>query len=236
MHVNEGRPAGRPSSRCRRRCDGGCPRRTRTGTRVEHDDRADRPSPSRRRVRPARPVAPTPAGGSGRGVILSAVALIWAAASSASSSAASWPSVGCPVEACLDARDRHGPGERRSVRSDRRRRRRLRGRRERRRDPDAHRGDDEFAGVSPGPVSCVTADGEIVTNAHVVEGADTVQVRLPGETEPRLGTVIATDATNDLALVRIDATGLTPAIFADPADVRVGRRGRRDRLRPRPRR
>lgn len=68
----------------------------------------------------------------------------------------------------------------------------------------------------------LTADGEIVTNAHVVDGADTVNVRLPGETEPRLATVLASDAGRDLALLRIDADGLRPATFAASDDVRVG--------------
>lgn len=84
------------------------------------------------------------------------------------------------------------------------------------------RGDDESTAISSGTGVIITSDGEIVTNAHVVDGADTVQVRLPGESEPRVGAVTARDATNDLALVRIDATGLTPAVFADPGDIRIG--------------
>jgi len=68
----------------------------------------------------------------------------------------------------------------------------------------------------------LTSDGEIVTNAHVVDGADSVSVRLPGETEPRLATVLASDAGRDLALLRIDATGLQPATFAAADDIRVG--------------
>jgi S1-C subfamily serine protease len=68
----------------------------------------------------------------------------------------------------------------------------------------------------------LTADGEIVTNAHVVEGATSVRVRLPGETEPRIATVLISDPARDLALLRIDADALRPAEFADPADIRVG--------------
>ena len=68
----------------------------------------------------------------------------------------------------------------------------------------------------------VTADGEIVTNAHVVESQDTVNVRLVGETEPRKGAVIAVDEAHDLALIRIDADGLTPATFVASDDVRLG--------------
>ena len=68
----------------------------------------------------------------------------------------------------------------------------------------------------------ITSDGEIVTNAHVVDGADEVRVRLDGETEPRDAEVLAVDAPNDLALLRIDATGLPAATIAAPDDVRVG--------------
>ena len=77
-------------------------------------------------------------------------------------------------------------------------------------------------GESVGTGVIVNSNGEILTNAHVVEGAKTVQVRLMNETEPRKGTVIASDATNDLALVKINATGLTAAVFADSTMVRLG--------------
>ena len=80
----------------------------------------------------------------------------------------------------------------------------------------------EQIGRSVGSGLVLTADGEIVTNAHVIAGAATVSVRVPGETEPRVAVVLATDASRDLALLRIDAEGLTPATFADPGDVRVG--------------
>ena len=68
----------------------------------------------------------------------------------------------------------------------------------------------------------LTADGELLTNAHVVAGATQVRVRLHGETEPRSATVLAADEANDLALLKVDATGLTPAVFADPAAIAVG--------------
>jgi S1-C subfamily serine protease len=82
--------------------------------------------------------------------------------------------------------------------------------------------DGEIIGESAGTGVIITSDGEIITNAHVVDDAETVNVRLPGETEPRVGAVIATDPANDLALVRIEAEGLDVATFADPDDVRVG--------------
>lgn len=82
----------------------------------------------------------------------------------------------------------------------------------------ARDGDTEGSGTG----LVVTSDGEIVTNAHVVGDAATVHVLLPGETEPRDGSVVAVDPGNDLALVRVAATGLTAATFAAPGDVRVG--------------
>ncbi len=80
--------------------------------------------------------------------------------------------------------------------------------------------DGQVYGTGTGVI--ITADGEIVTNAHVVEGADEVRVRLDGETEPRDADVLASDPPNDLALIRIEATGLSAATIAAPDDVRVG--------------
>lgn len=82
--------------------------------------------------------------------------------------------------------------------------------------------DGVIIGEASGTGIVLTADGEIITNAHVVGDADTVNIRLVGESEPRIGAVIAVDAGNDLALVRIDADGLTPATFAAPDDVALG--------------
>ncbi len=81
---------------------------------------------------------------------------------------------------------------------------------------------DGLRGESTGSGVTLTADGEIVTNAHVVEGALTVSVRIPGETEPRGAVVVAIDSARDLALLHIDAEALVPAEFAAPGDVRVG--------------
>lgn len=80
--------------------------------------------------------------------------------------------------------------------------------------------DGAVVGVGTGVV--VGDDGEIVTNAHVVQDAETLTVRLPGESEPRPATLVGIDAANDLALVRIDASGLAPVVFADPASVVIG--------------
>jgi putative serine protease PepD len=79
------------------------------------------------------------------------------------------------------------------------------------------------SGESIGTGIIISADGEVLTNNHVVDGGTTIHVRLAGETEPRDAKVLAADAGNDMALVKItNVTGLTPATFADPASVAVG--------------
>ena len=77
-------------------------------------------------------------------------------------------------------------------------------------------------GRSVGTGLVLTSNGEILTNAHVVEGADEVVVRFAGETEPRIAKVLATDVGNDLALIKVDATGLIVATFAKPGSVKIG--------------
>ncbi len=82
--------------------------------------------------------------------------------------------------------------------------------------------DGTVLGESLGTGVVATADGEIITNEHVIRGADEVNVRLVGETEPRRASVIAADPDVDLALLRVDVEGLSPVTLAAPDDVRVG--------------
>ena len=77
-------------------------------------------------------------------------------------------------------------------------------------------------GRAVGTAVIVSADGELLTNAHVVDGATTIHVRLAGETEPIEATVVASDVGNDLALLRIDRAGLTPVTFAPTSEVALG--------------
>ena len=67
----------------------------------------------------------------------------------------------------------------------------------------------------------VAAQGFILTNNHVVEGADEIAVMLPGGkvAEAR---VVGTDPETDLAVLRIEAKGLQPITFADPTSVQIG--------------
>ncbi|MFM7762985.1 MAG: S1C family serine protease [Acidimicrobiaceae bacterium] len=82
--------------------------------------------------------------------------------------------------------------------------------------------DDFGGGRGVGTGVVLTSDGEILTNAHVVEDATEVVVRFAGETEPRVAKVLASDLGNDLALIKVDATGLVAATFAKPGSVQIG--------------
>ena len=67
----------------------------------------------------------------------------------------------------------------------------------------------------------VEPGGVILTNAHVVEGADEVHVRLSDRREFK-GKVLGVDHQSDIAVVKIDAAGLPVVKLGDPAQVRVG--------------
>jgi len=77
-------------------------------------------------------------------------------------------------------------------------------------------------GEATGTGVVITSDGEILTNAHVVEGATEVRVRFAGDTEPVVARVLAADSGNDLALLKVNASSLVAATFAKPGSVRVG--------------
>lgn len=68
----------------------------------------------------------------------------------------------------------------------------------------------------------ITSDGEILTNAHVVDGATSVRVLLEQGIDPIPAVVLAQDNGNDLALLKIDRRGLKPAVFADPDSIAIG--------------
>ena len=67
----------------------------------------------------------------------------------------------------------------------------------------------------------MTEDGYIATNYHVVQGANKVQVTLHnGESYP--AKIIGSDPANDIAVIKIDAKGLTTATVGDSSTVDVG--------------
>jgi serine protease Do len=67
----------------------------------------------------------------------------------------------------------------------------------------------------------ISADGYILTNAHVVESADEINVRLTDKREFK-AKVIGADKRTDLAVIRIEAAGLPVVRFGDPAKLKVG--------------
>ena len=67
----------------------------------------------------------------------------------------------------------------------------------------------------------LTPDGYIVTNNHVVEGADDVEVTFNNKVK-KTATIIGTDPTTDLALIKVDASDLPFLTFGDSDNVRIG--------------
>jgi Do/DeqQ family serine protease len=67
----------------------------------------------------------------------------------------------------------------------------------------------------------LTEDGYIITNNHVVEGAKEIVVTLNDKSEYEAD-LIATDPNSDLAVIKIDAQGLTPIVFGNSDDVQIG--------------
>ncbi len=76
-------------------------------------------------------------------------------------------------------------------------------------------------GYGTGSGVVLTEDGCILTNAHVVAGAREVLVRLHDNRTFAAG-LVGFDAREDLAVLKIDAGGLTPARFGDSGALRCG--------------
>lgn len=67
----------------------------------------------------------------------------------------------------------------------------------------------------------ITSDGYILTNYHVIEDADSIQVAFVDGTTYD-ATLVGGESENDIAVLKIDATGLTPVIIGDSDNVKVG--------------
>jgi serine protease Do len=88
------------------------------------------------------------------------------------------------------------------------------------RPPRAPRGEREIPrGVGSGFI--ISSDGYVMTNHHVVDGADEIIVTLPDKREFK-AKLIGSDRRTDVALVKIDATGLPTLPIGDPAKLKVG--------------
>ena len=79
-------------------------------------------------------------------------------------------------------------------------------------------------GEATGSGFVVSSDGGIVTNAHVVDGAQQVTVKLGTNGSAQAATVVASDTSKDLAILRVDTGGkeLHPLTLADSSKVQVG--------------
>ncbi len=79
----------------------------------------------------------------------------------------------------------------------------------------------QFENRSLGSGFIISADGYILTNAHVVDGADEVVVKLVDKREIK-AKVIGADRRTDVALLKIEAQGLPTVTLGDPEKLRVG--------------
>ena len=79
----------------------------------------------------------------------------------------------------------------------------------------------DFENKSLGSGFIISGDGYILTNAHVVDGADEVTVRLTDKREFK-AKIIGADKRTDVALIKIEATGLPVVKLGEPAQLKVG--------------
>lgn len=94
----------------------------------------------------------------------------------------------------------------------------------RRGQPQPDDGEGDGSGGAPRGVGSgfiVAADGLVMTNAHVVEGADEVIVRLTDKREFK-AKVVGADKRTDVAVLKIEASGLPTVRFGDVGKLRVG--------------
>ena len=68
----------------------------------------------------------------------------------------------------------------------------------------------------------ISQDGYILTCAHVIDGASNVSVQLYDSDQQYTATVVGSDSVADIAVLKIDATGLTPAVIGDSDSLAVG--------------
>ncbi|MDU7693600.1 MAG: Do family serine endopeptidase [Helicobacter sp.] len=73
-----------------------------------------------------------------------------------------------------------------------------------------------------GSGTIISSDGYIITNNHVIDGADKILVTLPGSSREYSAKLIGTDPDTDLVVIQIDAKNLPFLSFANSNDVAVG--------------
>lgn len=77
------------------------------------------------------------------------------------------------------------------------------------------------SGSASGTGVVLTANGYLVTNCHVVEGAQSISARFTDERELP-AQLVGADSVSDLAVLYVQAEDLTPATFGDSSTLRVG--------------
>jgi len=87
--------------------------------------------------------------------------------------------------------------------------------------PSPHQAPSEVPERSSGSGFIISPDGYILTNAHVVDGADEVTVKLTDRREFR-AKVIGADDSSDVALIKINATNLPQVVIGKPDQIKVG--------------
>lgn len=68
----------------------------------------------------------------------------------------------------------------------------------------------------------ISKDGYIVTNNHVIDGADEISVTIHGQEKEYLAEVVGRDQGSDLAVIKIKADNLKPITFSHIEDVKIG--------------
>lgn len=81
------------------------------------------------------------------------------------------------------------------------------------------RGERQSRGAGSGVV--ISADGYIVTNNHVIESATEIEVVMNDNRSYR-AEVVGTDGSTDLAVIKIDETGLTPVSYGSSENIQIG--------------
>jgi serine protease Do len=87
--------------------------------------------------------------------------------------------------------------------------------------PPGGQGQQEYKSQSLGSGFIISADGYILTNAHVVNDAEEVIVKLTDKREFK-AKIIGVDRRSDVSLLKIDAAGLPKVTMGDPAQLKVG--------------
>ena len=79
----------------------------------------------------------------------------------------------------------------------------------------------QYVQTGAGSGVIISEDGYLITNNHVIDGASTIQVRTSDGTTYD-AVLVGTDSKTDVAVLKINASGLTPVTFCDSDNLNVG--------------